>query len=53
MKLNVDENPQTASRFQTMSIPTLIMFKGGQQVNRLVGAHPAPAIENMVRAAIL
>lgn len=37
-KLNVDENPQTASRFDIRSIPTLIIFKGGQPVERIVGA---------------
>ncbi len=36
-KLNVDENGATASRFGVMSIPTLIMFKGGKQVDRVVG----------------
>ena len=37
-KLNVDENPDIAMRFQVMSIPTLILFKDGQDVKRLVGA---------------
>jgi len=37
-KLNVDENPDIALRFQVMSIPTLILFKDGQDVKRLVGA---------------
>lgn len=36
-KLNVDENPQTASRYQIASIPTLLIFKNGQLVDRLVG----------------
>ena len=38
VKLNVDDNPQTARRFDVMSIPTLLVFKDGQQVKRLVGA---------------
>ena len=37
-KLNVDDNPDTARRFDVMSIPTLLLFKDGQQVKRLVGA---------------
>ena len=37
-KLNVDDNPQVAQRFQVMSIPTLIVFKDGQPVRRMVGA---------------
>ena len=37
-KLNVDENPDLAMRFNVMSIPTLIVFKNGEAVKRLVGA---------------
>ncbi len=37
-KLNVDENPDLALRFDVMSIPTLILFKDGQPQKRLVGA---------------
>lgn len=36
-KLNVDENPQTPTQFGVMSIPTLIIFKGGEEVERIVG----------------
>lgn len=36
-KMNVDENPQTAQQFGIMSIPTLMIFKGGQPVKQLVG----------------
>ena len=43
-KLNVDENPQTAARFQVSSIPTMLIFKGGALVDRLVGAQPKSAI---------
>jgi thioredoxin len=43
-KLNVDENPQTAARFQVQSIPTLLIFKNGKLVDRLVGAQPKQAI---------
>ncbi len=37
-KLNVDENPDLAMRFNVMSIPTLLVFKGGEVAKRLVGA---------------
>jgi thioredoxin 1 len=37
-KLNVDDNPNAARRFDVMSIPTLIVFKDGQPVKRMVGA---------------
>ncbi|MDS1028962.1 thioredoxin [Bacillota bacterium LX-D] len=40
VKLNVDENPSTASRFGIMSIPTLYIFKDGEIANRLVGYMP-------------
>jgi len=39
-KLNTDENPATARQFQIDSIPTLLIFKGGQLVDRLVGLQP-------------
>lgn len=38
-KLNVDENPQTAARLGVQSIPTLFVYKNGQPVERIVGAH--------------
>ena len=37
-KLNVDENPQTAARFNLRSIPTLLVLRGGREVDRIVGA---------------
>ena len=43
-KLNVEENPQTATKFGVQSIPTMLIFKNGQVVDRLVGAQPKPAI---------
>ena len=43
-KLNVDENPRTAAQFQIQSIPTMLVFKNGSLVDRIVGAQPKPAI---------
>lgn len=43
-KLNVDENPRTAAQFQIQSIPTMLIFKNGNLVDRIVGAQPKPAI---------
>jgi thioredoxin 1 len=37
VKLNVDENPDTAARFEIMSIPTLLLFQNGQPVEKIVG----------------
>jgi len=39
-KLNVDENPRTASQYGIMSIPTLLVFKGGEVVRQIVGYMP-------------
>ena len=44
VKLNVDENQQTAQRFSVMSIPTLIVFKDGQPAKKIVGAKPKGAL---------
>lgn len=48
-KLNVDENPRTAERFQVMSIPTMLLFKDGKLVDGIVGAIPRAQIEAVVR----
>lgn len=47
-KLNVDENPETASRFGVMSIPTLIFFKDGQPVDKVVGLNSKESLKNIV-----
>ncbi len=44
-KLNVDDVPQVAERYGIMSIPTLMLFKGGQVVERVVGVSPQTALE--------
>jgi thioredoxin-like negative regulator of GroEL len=48
-KLNTDDNPAMASQYGIQSIPTLLLFKNGQQVNRLVGALPKGEIEKHLR----
>jgi thioredoxin-like negative regulator of GroEL len=48
-KLNVDDNPQTASRFQISSIPTMLIFKDGKLIDRLIGAQPKQAIAERLR----
>ncbi|GIP29891.1 thioredoxin [Paenibacillus sp. J23TS9] len=47
-KLNVDENPETASRFGVMSIPTLIFFKDGQPVDKVVGLNSKENLKNII-----
>ena len=51
-KLNVDENPATASRFQVRSIPTLLVMKNGREVDRIVGAQPKTAIAQRLQRLI-
>ncbi len=48
MKLNVDENQQTAAAFGVMSIPTMILFKNGQAIHQIIGAQPKPRIESQL-----
>ena len=48
MKLDVDSNPEVAGRYGVRSIPTLMVFKGGELVETAVGARPKPAIEKLL-----
>ncbi len=45
VKLNIDENPDTAVKYGVMSIPTLNVYKGGEVVKTIVGAKPKAALE--------
>ncbi len=47
-KINVDEEPELATRFGIMSIPTLVVMKDGEMVNKLVGARPKNQILDML-----
>lgn len=51
-KLNIDENPATANRFGVKSIPTLLLLKGGREVDRLVGVQPKQEILRHVQAIL-
>src|SRR5512138_3205350 len=51
-KLNVDENPATAARFDVRSIPTLLVIVGGREVDRIVGAQPKAAIQQRLARAL-
>jgi len=51
VKLNVDENPATASKYGIMSIPTLMIFKNGELASRQVGAAPRQKLEQWITTA--
>ena len=51
-KLNVDENKKVAMRFSIMSIPTLLVFKNGKDVDRIIGAMPEPILEDKIKTYI-
>ncbi len=51
-KLNTDENQQTAIQYNVLSIPTLIVFKNGQEVKRVTGAYPKHRLEAEIEPAL-
>jgi thioredoxin 1 len=51
-KLNTDDNYDTAGKFRIMSIPTLLFFKDGKLVDKMVGAGPRPVVEQEIRKAL-
>ena len=52
VKVNVDENPETPGKFNIMSIPTFIIFKGGQPVSSFIGAKPKESVKQELDRAI-
>jgi thioredoxin 1 len=52
VKLNTDENPQTAARYQVLSIPTMILFRAGQPVKTVIGAYPKKKLEAELEPAL-
>jgi len=48
-KINVDENPATADRFQVFSIPTLVIIKSGREVDRIIGFIPKSQVEARIK----
>jgi thioredoxin 1 len=52
VKLNIDENPNTARDYGVMSIPTLTVFKGGQPVQSIIGVKPKGDIVRVIESAL-
>ena len=52
VSLNVDENQQTAVQFEVLSIPTLILFRGGAEAKRVIGAMPKRRLESELEPAL-
>ena len=52
VKLNIDENQQTAMQFNVMSIPTLILFRHGQPAKTVIGAYPKKRLEAELEPAL-
>ncbi len=49
VKLDVDENQETASKFGVMSIPTLVLFKDGELVDKVIGYQPKEALVELIK----
>jgi thioredoxin 1 len=52
VKLNVDDNQATAARYDVMSIPTLILFKGGEPAHKIIGALPKSRLVQEIEPAL-
>jgi thioredoxin 1 len=52
VKLNTDENPQTAASYEVLSIPTLILFRNGEVVKKVIGAYPKRRLEAELEPAL-
>ena len=53
LSLNVDENQETAAKYEVLSIPTLILFKSGESAKRIVGALPKKKLEAELEPALV
>ncbi|KRE49171.1 thioredoxin [Paenibacillus sp. Soil724D2] len=51
VKINVDDNPESASKYNVMSIPTLLVFKNGQLVDQMVGVQPKEKLKAVIEKA--
>jgi thioredoxin 1 len=51
VKLDSDENPETTREYGVMSMPTLIVFRGGQVVSQVIGAHPKAKLRELIEGA--
>ncbi|MEK7767051.1 MAG: thioredoxin [bacterium] len=51
-KMNTDENPNTPTRYTITAIPTLILFKGGQVADQIIGARPKHELRNKITAVL-
>ncbi|HTF08908.1 MAG TPA: thioredoxin [Asanoa sp.] len=51
VKLNIDENPETARAYRVMSVPTLTVFKGGEPVQSIAGARPKGDLVKLIESA--
>ncbi|MCX5842983.1 MAG: thioredoxin [Deltaproteobacteria bacterium] len=51
-KINIDENPKTATVYGVMSIPTLVLFKGGSIMEKLVGLVPKNRLEDLIKKGL-
>jgi thioredoxin 1 len=52
VKLNIDENQQTAANYQIMAIPTMVLFRNGQEAKRIQGALPKKRLEAELEPAL-
>ena len=52
VKLNVDDNQETAAKYQVLSIPTMILFKNGQVAKKIIGAYPKKRLESELESEL-
>lgn len=52
VKINIDENPKTATVYGVMSIPTLVLFKGGSIMEKIVGLVPKGRLEDLIKKGL-